>query len=211
MAHTSISSITKLYELQSDASIQHIVITHPKFREFSYQLSNFIQATKELSDEEFWLAPIKALKRYRFEMSVAPLGFGNKEIITPEIIKKLERAVENSQIYYQNYSTGFGILINNLKDLIKQNDNPFLNRITEMLEDHSELVLVLKESRHIPIVEKILFYNRMEGLVKIISESQLRKPQAINSAIVCIGASRWYNDHMFRAPRSEETYVLRFN
>jgi hypothetical protein len=211
MAHTSISSTTKLYELQNDASIQHIVITHPKFREFSYQLSSFIQATKELSDEEFWTAPIKALKRYRFEMSVAPLGFGNKEIITAEIIEKLEHAVETSQIYYQNYSTGFGVLINNLKDLIKQNENPFLNQITEMLDDHPKLALVLKESRHIPVVEKILFHNGVEDSVKIISEAQLRKPQVIDSTIVCIGASRWYNDHMFRAPRSEEICVLRFN
>lgn len=210
MAHTRISQIEKLYELPTQVSVKHITVSHPKFREFSHQLSGFIQATKDLADDEFWTAPLKALKRYRFEMSVAPLGFGNKETVSDETIERLDRAVESSQFYDHNFSEGFKTLVGNLKILVEVDDNPFLDEIFQILTKHSELALVLKESRHISRIEKILFENGISQSIEIISESQLRKPRTVKKPIVCVGAGRWYQDYIFRTPRSEEIIVLKF-
>ncbi len=216
MNQISIRDASVVYSCRRAAVVRHRRVTHDGFRDFSLRLQNFERALGEEGKDEYWQTFVRRLKRYRFEASAAPLPFGNRVLMPPELLRRLDDHLRQCRMLYPQYVETSGALMERLKRLGETNENPLLDRLDELggelALETGELTVAIKESRLIPLFEDVLRTANSSFLrnIEIVSEAQLRGGTCYEE-LACIGPSRWFAEHVFSAPRAPRIHILHFN
>jgi hypothetical protein len=209
MAEVSVAAASEIYACNVAVGVEHRRVRHLQFRDFCFRIRHLLKALGETGADEYWRPIVSTLKRYRFEASVAPVGFGNKCLMPPETIYKIELQLERCRRLFQPELAAEGtILLETLKGLVAADDNPLLNELTDLAAT-KPLTIALKEPRHVPVLEEVLVNRGLSDVMKVVSEAQLRGGKCYEK-IACIGARSWYEDYIFRAPRAPRLIVVRF-
>lgn len=207
---TAFHKTNSVYQTAERASFITHRISHSLFREFSFRLQNLIRELGEEIEVSEWRNFIRRLKRYRFEQHAAPLGFGNPVIMSADDLEELANILRRLHSTSPNFAAQAETVFSLLKDLVSGNENPILDKLTEIVGEAENLPIVINESRLIIPCEDVFDAANLAEKFSILSESQLRRN--INLAqIACVGASRWYSDYVFTAPRAEKIHLLRFD
>lgn len=217
MIGTPLPTATAIYSCRSVVEIKQHHIAHDAFKEFSFLLQGFERALGDEVENEYWKPFVRCLKGYRFEVTAAPLGFGNPVVMSPDMLRWLDARLAQCRMLYPQFVAPSGELLANLNRLVEANDNPLLEYATTLdtsqshnLTIHRKLTVLIKESRLIPAFEDVLKSRKMFNFIEVVSEAQLRGSNCYEN-IVCVGPSRWFADHVFSAPRAPRIHVLNFN
>lgn len=211
MAEVSMEAAAEIYACKVSVEVEHRRVRHLQFRDFCFRVRHLLKALSETAADECWRPIVSTLKRYRFEASVVPAGFGNRCLMPPETIYKIDLQLSRCRRLFQPELAAEGaVLLETLKDLVAANDNPLLNELADSATPGLPLTIALKESRHIPVLEEVLVNRGLSHVMRVVSEAQLRGGKCYER-IACIGARSWYEDYVFRAPRAPRLIVVRFD
>lgn len=215
MNETSLTAATAIYTCRSSVQVKYRRIPHAAFEEFSLRLRNLERALGDDASNEYWRPIMRNLKRYRFETSAAPLGFGNPFVMPEELLQHLHDHLAQCPMLYPQFVTSSRSLLESLDRLVEEDDNPLLNdtvRVAESVnrDTGQKLTVLLKESRLMPAFESVLGSENLSGLIEFVGEGQLRGSRCY-AAVACIGPSRWFGDHVFSAPRAPRIDVIVFD
>lgn len=199
-----------VYELQAAATVSESVVEHDGFEEFCVRLRNLLRDTSELEDDS-WTAPLRKLRHYRFDQCAAPIGFGNDAVMSMQKLDEIEKELLLCSLPYEHISKDIPQTIKCLRKLVQENENPLLQKITELLAPDRKVAILLKEARHIALLDEILKDNPQWEFVQIVSQQQLAKLNLTFDRLLCVGRSGWFNEFIFRTPRSTETRVIRYS
>ncbi|MBD2415311.1 hypothetical protein FACHB389_17710 [Nostoc calcicola FACHB-389] len=207
MNYISLSTVDEIYSCSSSTKIYQNRLEHHNFRIFCLSLKKFEQSLRENAAEDYWKNFLRPLRQYRFKLCVAPLPFNHPVACQPETIKFLERQLKNCKSMYQDFASAADEILNLLVYLSKYDDNPLLNFIATNYPNTS---LLLKESYLIPPVEHLLYTTLNLRKITILVPSQLRTNNC-HERLVVIGASHWFPDYIFTAPRTHEINIVHYS
>ncbi len=198
----------EIYRLQTSAEVILHRVSHRGFREFALKLQNFIRLLGEEIETEDWRTFTRRLKRYRFEMCAAPLGFGNLFSASDELTETLADILHRQNRLDSEYVEAAQAVFDVWQNLVEEDENPLLEKLSEIFE---ESPLLIKESRLIAPMEKVLAAKNLNFYHSVIGEAQLRGGSEIFRQMACFGASRWFSEFVYAAPRAEEVNFFRFD
>ncbi|HYJ89186.1 MAG TPA: hypothetical protein VEW46_24185 [Pyrinomonadaceae bacterium] len=212
MIDTSLPAATAIYSCRSAVQVEHHRLPHPAFKEFSFRLRTFERELGEEVENEYWKPFLRSLKRYRFEVTAAPLGFGNPIVMPADLLGWLHAQLEQCTMLYPKFAASSRKLLQSLDQLVEGNDNPLLDHISRLSGSarRQKLTVLLKESRLITTFEDTLSSRHLINLIEVVGEGQLRGSECFDE-IVCIGPSRWFASYIFSAPRAPRIQVLHFD
>lgn len=201
---------TKLFELKDTGTITESLVEHAGFEEFCFRLQDLVRATSEFEDDSFE-QPLRKLRHYRFDQCAGPVGFGNDQVMPNDKLKGIEEELMRCALSYNSIAGNVSETINCLKNLVLKNHNPLLEEIQSHVDENRRTAILLKETRHISMLSKLLEGDSLADWVQIVSQPQLSKITNTFDLILCVGRSNWFKEFVFRSPRARETRVIRFS
>ena len=216
MRAITLDEASEVYSTCGDVSIERHRVCHQLFEDFSLGLRRF---ELELSDgdgeDDYWRYFLRRVKKYRFELSAAPLPLGSPVIMPPESMAALEQHLASCEMLYPHLAPRARGLLGTLWALIELNENPLLERLLEIsalpggANRHRELAVAVKEPRLIPLLEGALALLPFEHNMEIVSEAQLRGCDCY-SELAVVGPSRWFTGYVFEAPRASRIHIVHY-
>src|ERR1700749_1961406 len=100
----TLEAASAVYSCRSGIVVRHHRVAHDAFREFSFRLRNFERALGEEAENEYWRTFVRRLKRYRFEATAAPLPFGNRVLMPPELLCWLDDHLRQCRMLYPQFA-----------------------------------------------------------------------------------------------------------
>lgn len=209
MADVTVEAATRVYECGAAAEVERRRVWHPEFRDFSFRVRRLLRALGEAAEDEYWKPLVRTLKRYRFEASVAPVGFGSRYLMPPETIARMEAHLSRCRLLFPEFEQEAAAAVGVLWGLVAADENPLLDELAELSAPGWSLTVVLKETRHVPILDEVLAARGLAESISVVSEAQLRGGRCYER-IACVGAGGWYDEYVFRAPRAPHVLVVSF-
>ncbi len=209
-----LSDINQIYFCSKEHEIQSLYpLEHPEFRDFCLALKKFERKLRkeEEIEEDYWRTFLRPLRRYRFQLSAAPLPFCYPVIEESELAEFTKKmAICNS--IYPAFALDAIALFERVTNLSKLTANPILDLITSLYSKgkKEKVALLLKESHLIPAVKEILSDNPKLRHLELVSPFQLRENHCYQSLVV-VGAVRWFPDYVFSAPRAPKIQLIHYS
>lgn len=201
---------TSLYELQSTGAVSETVVEHEGLEEFCSRLQHLLQATSDMKDDS-WASPLRKLRHYRFDQCAGPIGFGHSDVMSEEKLKAIEEELSLCSLSYEHLKTSVSDLIDCLKNLAHSNENPLFDEIKNHIIEGRKTGILLKEARHIAMLNEIKKDCSLSDSLQVVSQQQLSKIEKTFDLLLCIGRSEWFSEFVFRAPRARETRIVRYS
>jgi hypothetical protein len=208
---TTLDSVTAVYRCSETCDVQLHKLDHTGFRDFCFGLRAFERALGDDVTDDFWQVFLRRLKRYRFEVTAAPVSFHNPAIAGPELLQELESCIEHCDSLYPTLASRATALLGAYRELSTCSDNPGLRVLFDLFEETQpgRAGLLLSEARLIQPVEKTLAGHSRFSDLEVLTQSQLREDMQLVRLVV-FGPARWYGDFVFSAPRAARIDHLQY-
>lgn len=209
---TSLAIADSAYRCAAQYRLAVHLVESADFQRFSLALRTFERSLGELADDDDWKPWLRALRRYRFEASAAPLPFDHPAIISVENILTLEQHISGFDQVYPTYVEPARLVLDDLTALVASKANPLLSAMENLMATAGgdALALLVNEPRLIRPVTSVLISRAQMGEVVPISPSQLRGSHCYRKLLV-VGPLRWYPEHVFVASRASEIDLISYN
>ncbi|MFY9225831.1 MAG: hypothetical protein WAQ98_24345 [Blastocatellia bacterium] len=161
---------------------------------------------EEFVNDDFWKALLQSFSRYLYDQCAAPLPANEVAIVPEKLLSMTTRYTRQVKFMYSDYTESIEALFNELKSLISLDKNPLLEKIIEIIKPTEKTALVIKNSRLIPEVERILRSQQLFN-IEIISIDQLKR-NTFYKKLILLGAGCWFPDFVFTSPRAEEINIV---
>lgn len=212
MMTKSITNVDEIYLCCKKADINIHSITFPELRTLFISIDRFIRSLGEIYEDPFWYPKMRLLKRYRFDISAAPLTDVLLKRMTLDLFGTLKSYSSMISLMYPDFSSPYS----NLLDEINKISNLKLDRLLEELsevankENLERSAIVIKESRLIPPVEKAA--SKIKSLYRcdIVNFINLREDVCYNHLFI-IGPPSWYPDFIFTSPRARKLEIIKYS
>jgi hypothetical protein len=217
MRTLTLDEVSEVYSTCGDVIIERHRVRHRYFEEFSVGLRRFELALSDGDGEDdYWRWFLRRVKRYRFELSAAPLPFGCQVIMPHDSVAELGQRLTRCEMLYPHLAPQARGLVGMISRLVELNENPILDRLLEISalpqaanNGHRDLAVVVKEPRLIPILKDVLASLPFDHNMEIVSEAQLRGGDCYNELAV-VGPSRWFTGYVFEAPRASRIHIVHY-
>ena len=211
MTSISLADVDKIYDCSSQSKIYHYQSEHSEFHDFCLLLKNFYRSLGEDAKDDYWKKFFRTLKQYRFNLCAAPLPFNHSSACKPETIEDLRKHLAKCKFSYPNFTSAADNIFNTWVSLSQLNHSPMLDSVQRLTEIYKKnIALLIQEPRLIPAVKEVLATNPELRNIKTLAPSQLRGFTSYTTLIV-VGATRWFPDYIFTAPRSLEIHVVQYS
>lgn len=212
MTYISLSDVSAIYERSSCVKIERQRVKYDKFHNFCIALKNFERLLGEAAEEDYWKEFLRPLRRYRFDLCAAPLPFNHPTVCQRKILKFLQKKLLNCEFIYPDFKGAAQDIFNRLSDLSKLRSNPLLDSLAHSSARYPKGALLLKESRLIPAVEKILAASPVLRKIQVVVPSLLRGSTCYQTLAV-IGPQRWFREceYIFTAPRARGIQIIHYD
>lgn len=210
----TLSDINQIYCCSKEHEIQSpYPLEHPEFRDFCLTLKNFERKLRQQEEieEDYWKSFLRPLRRYRFQLSSAPLPFCYPVIHKSELAE-FSRKLATCKDIYPAFASDAIELFELVTNLSKSTANPILDLITTLYNKGKieKVALLLKESHLIQAVKEILSDHQNLRNLELVNPFQLRDSHCYQSLFV-VGAARWFPDYVFSAPRAQKIQLIHYN
>ena len=212
MTYISLLAVNDIYSCSNCCKVKHHPVKHHEFGSFCLLWKKFKRQLNEAAEDDYWKTFLRPLRQYQFELCAAPLPFNHSTVCQPETLDVLEKHLSRCERIYPNFTITARTLLAYVTILSQSYENPLLNFIAEIYSTcwGENVALLVRESKLIPAVEKILATNsRLRG-VELIVPSQLRGGTCYERLIV-IGPTSWFPDYVFSAARAKEIEILHYS
>lgn len=209
MNYISLSDVDSIYSLSSYFQIKHQPVKHHDLGIFCLLLRKLECQLSETAKDDYWKNFLQLLRRYRFDLCAAPLPFNHPTVYSPEKSTFLRKQLARCQFMYPDLLSSASELVNCVESLSQLDSNPLLDFIENDWQ-FEKVALLLKESRLIPVVKKILATRPRLQRVELVVPSQLRGSTCYKNLVV-IGPTRWFPEYVFSAPRASAIQVVHYS
>ena len=210
MKHISLDSVSAVYDCARLADIKVHNIDNAEFHRFCLSLGEFEGSLGESVGDDYWRPFLRALKRYRFDMSSTPLPFKYPVGQSPSLVERLREQLMHCDVIFPRFADSARELVNRVRAVRDACANPILAACAEIAGcGGADVAMLVKEPRLIPEVEQLLVDEPRIGPVEVISPSQLTGHFCYSKLIV-IGPARWYGDYVFRSPRAHHIHIVKY-
>ncbi len=214
MKHTSFAQADTVYRCSAHHGTKLHIVWHPLFRHFCLALSRFERNLGELATDDYWAPWLRSLRRYRFDVSAAPLPFDHPAVAGVEQLTLLQAHVRHCASVYPIHATTAHTLLDSLNSLVTSKDNPMLGVLERMRMVTGNMArntaLLIREPRLLPAVESVLALVSELKALNAVSPSDLRDSLCYRDLIV-VGPARWFPDHVFTAARAAEVDLIQYS
>jgi len=212
MTSISLADADRIYTCGRDCLYTVHYARHARFRTFSIALTQLDRALDETASDDFWRDWLRQLRRYRFDVSAAPLQFDHPAAIFEAQLSSLQARLVECDALFPDFAQSARALIEQLWGLVATRDNPLLEMLKRLLPEGPEqaTAILVKESRLIPAAESVLEQDPQLRGINVITAQQLRGSRCY-SRIAVIGRAGWFPDHVFMAPRAQVIDIIQFD
>ncbi len=212
MKYLSVSGATEVLSCAAHLSVSRSAVCNEMFFEFSMELRRFERCLGELTRDPVWRPFVAPMRRYRFEISAAPLAFNYLGSVgSMELIDRLGQKLALCAQVNPDFVESGRRLLGKLSALIGVTDAPLLRGIKEMCDvsrvEHR--AVVVKEPRLVQMAAAVLKEESSLSTLRIVTVSELQGEQCFCQLFV-IGPAVWYPDYVFTAPRAHSIHLLKY-
>ncbi|MEQ8974166.1 MAG: hypothetical protein RIE73_27695 [Coleofasciculus sp. C1-SOL-03] len=209
MIDMSLSDVRKIYDCSNRVKITYHPVEQSNFEDFCVALKNFKRLLNEAAEDDYWRNFLYPLRRYQFELSAAPLPFNTTSASDYINLANLQKQLSRLEVSYPDLFLPATGLLSQLYILSNSSSNPLLSIYSSIYKSNKQrkIVLLLKESRLIPPVEKLISQINLLNTVKVIVASQLRSLVCYDKVIL-IGSPYWFPKYVLTAPRTSEIDIV---
>jgi hypothetical protein len=209
MKNYSIDQTDKLYKCIESGKVYKHLVHHETFRGFCAAVRDIEKDLGEQARDDYWQELLRELKHFRFIHYAAPVPINFQ---AGELLHFLEGQTKNCQRFFPSSFPRLRSIINSVSALTTVPANPLLERISELVSPGGSLgeAILLKEAYLFPIVEELMKSQQLLRHVELVNKYQLRGARYYQRLFV-IGPHYWFPDYVFRTPRSEKVYYIRYS
>ena len=212
MKHVSLDSVSAVYDCARLADFEVHNIDDAEFHRFCLSLGEFERSLGESAGDDYWRTFLRALKRYRFDVSSTPLPFKYPTDQSPSLDERLRDQLMHCDLIYPRFAGSARELVDRVLSLRESHShsNPILAACAEIAGlGGADVAMLIKEPRLIEAVEQLLVAEPGTGPVEVIGPSQLTGHSCYSKLIV-IGPARWYGDYVFKSPRAHHIHIVKY-
>ena len=210
MKDISFDSVSAVYDCARLSKIEAHHVDNAEFHRFCLTLRDFERSLGESTGDDYWKPFLRALKRYRFDMSSTPLPFEYPMDQSPGLVERLRGQLAHCDLIYPQFADSARKLVDRVLDVRDSHSNPILEVCADIAgRGEVDVAMLIKEPRLIPAVERLLWDEPGIGKVEVIGPSQLTGHFCYSKLIV-IGPARWYGDYVFQSPRARHIHIVRY-
>ncbi len=204
--------VDNIYNSSKGLKIKVHSVPSANLQTFNRNISHFLRIIGQDGNDDFWMPITNELKRFRFDLSAAPLS---KEIISQKALN-LHGSLQSRINYCETvYGTELAITLKQLAEqallLSEVEETNLLNFLVDLikLNKSHELAIVICETRLVPLVEEtFLNIAELQQKCELISPTNLREAKCYRGIFV-IGSPRWFPEYIFTAPRSKDIQIIK--
>ena len=210
MKNVSFDSVSAVYDCARLADFEVHNIDDAEFHRFCLSLGQFERSLGESVGDDYWRPVLRALKRYRFDISSTPLPFDYPVGQSPSLVERLRELLMHCESIFPRFADSARELINGVLAVRDSYSNPILAVCAEIAGcGGADVAMLVKEPRLIPAIEHLLVDEPEVGPVEVIGPSQLTGHFCYSKLIV-IGPARWHGDYVFKSPRAHHIHIVKY-
>lgn len=194
------SAADRLYLNSQTLTVRYHAVDHPIFRQFSVQLGRLLRALGEDAGEDYWRDFLRAQRRYRFNLSAAPLPFDHMSV-QPRMAASFKMLVSRAELVYPAVAKQAAALTDLLFRLSESSDNPLLDCLELSVTGEPGTCVLVPETRLVEAVRGVLRSRGATRGWEALAPADLRG-RVTFSRLVAMGSPRWYPEYIFSAPRA---------
>ena len=210
MNHVSLELVNAVYDCARLAKIKVHCVDNAEFHRFCLSLREFEKSLGEFASDDYWRGFLRALRRYRFDSSSAPLPFNNQSDQSTGLVGRLRGMLVGCDLIYPMFADPAGELVERVRALCDSHANPIQSVCADIIcRGGPDVAMLIKETRLIPGVERLLSDEPMTGAVEVIGPRQLTG-HLCYSRLIVVGPARWYGDYVFQSPRARQIHIVKY-
>ena len=211
MSNYSFDEINNIYDNSSRRTVQVHSVSSPNLQTLCRNISRLFKLIGDAGRDDFWLPTIGSLKRFRFEVSAAPLSNDFLRERARILSQNLNVKVPYCELVY---SSEVALMLKLLAEQAQQISETIEANLLEFLTDlirkdsSKDIAIAIKESRLIPETEESIQQILNEKECEVVCPSNLKEVKSYSS-IYLIGAPKWFPEFVFSSPRSRELHIVK--
>ena len=209
MKQVTLDAVGAIYDCARLARYEVYHVDDAAFHLFCSLVGKFERSLGESAKDGYWSQFLRALRRYRFDVSSTPLPFKYPVEEAPALVEQLQKRLAHCELVFPQFADSARELIDSLLSVIDIPSNPLLSVCSDIADGRMDMAMLIKEPRYIPAVELLLRDSCGLGAVEVIGPAQL-KGYTCYSELMVIGPARWYDDYVFRSPRANWIHVIKY-
>ncbi len=212
MKNCDLLAATNVYNCCKKIEIKKYAVFHKELGKYCLSLKNVERILGENAEDNYWKAFLAPLKRYRFEVSAAPLFLNKPSQQTLSSIKFVKNNMSKCESLFPQFVDPAYDIFEQLSSLLELNESPLLDFLSVHFTATSgfETAILLKESYLITLAEEILKHHQTLNKITLLMPAQLKRDKCYKNLII-VGPARWFPDYIFNAPRACEINLIRYS
>lgn len=211
MNSSDMNEASTIFSCQSEIKVKVHSVSSPGLQMFTRNISVFLKTLGEDGQDEFWNPIVREIKRFRFDISAAPLTNRYLSVVIECLYDLLKSKISQSKLVYGREQSEMLSQLAEQARILKGNSeqsllDTFLHLINQ--KDLSKIAIAICETRLIPEVEETLRNLFRNSKINIVSPANLRE-SICYSELFCFGAPRWYPEYVFSAPRAKQIHLIK--
>lgn len=213
MSVANMDEANTVFMCQAETKLKVHSISSPNFKIFSRNVSLLLNSLGEDGQDEVWAPIIRELKRFRFDLSAAPLS---QKVVThkAEALHKILRSkiAQIKLAYGPAQSEMLSVLAQQAQQLANIHEQSLLDTLIHLvnIRGKDETTIVICEPRLILEVEEAFRETANLYGIEIVSPANLREVKCYSRLFV-FGAPRWFPEFVFSSPRAKEIHIIKHN
>lgn len=207
----SLDEINSVYSILSDVKVTAHSVSWINLQTFNRNISKLFKTIADGGRDEFWYPIVSLLKRFRFDVSAAPLSSDilrkKLETLSSELRSKTKLC---NAVFGSELATMLGLLADQAQELSGNVETGLLDMLVDLVSKSStkDGAIAICESRLIPLVEETIEKIAELRRCAIVNPSNLRDIKCYSN-VYFIGAPKWFPEYVFASPRSRELHVIK--
>ncbi|MCI0559428.1 MAG: hypothetical protein L0332_13070 [Chloroflexi bacterium] len=205
MVLLSLADVDKVYSCSRLLSISTHFVSYPALAQFSSSLHKFLRELGDASEDPYWQAFVRPLKRYRFDISAAPLSNVTIQEYACSLESQLRRQLANCHLVFPSLAHPSFKLLDELHHFCQEGQDQILQTVAFLAEQWEEegerIALLIKESRLVEDTTSAISTIPQLASWFVTYPLNMREV-ATYRRLVVIGPPYWYPDYIFSAPRA---------
>ena len=211
MSVINMDQTTIIFSCQSETKVKVHSISSPNLQIFNRNVSQFFKTLGEDGQDDYWSPIVREIKRFRFDLSAAPLS--QKEITTKgEALHKLLRSkvAQSKLVYSPEQSEMLSQLAGQANQLANIREQSLLDSLIQLVntKGKDEAAIAICEPRLISEVEEAIRVTQNLYGIEIVSPVNLREAKCF-SRLIIFGSPLWFPEFVFSSPRAKEIHVIK--
>jgi len=211
MSFVSLHSAITIYNCAAHLKIRRWHIQHQDFEDFCFALRKFERKLGDVAKDIYWTTFLRAMRNYRFELTVAPIPFNYMDSRGTETEERLRNHLRYCESIYPSFVSDSSQLLDLFCKLIRSGDNPGLVSIAsipELMVGNGSAIVIIRPGL-LKLTEEQTILNPALAGIETIGVSQLRGERCYHNLVV-VGPLCWFPEYIIRAPRTEQIHAVTY-